>query len=103
MTNNSEDKHIQPTDLIPYIVKVLKRHGRSVAKKLVQEEIYKELEDKFKQDWYQRPSGGTLKWIHLIAWARDKAGKQGLIKTPADSKWGTWELTEKGQKAKFDT
>jgi hypothetical protein len=91
-----ESKKISQDDLIPYIVKVLQKHGGRARKDQVEEEIYQILKDLFKAPWYQQTvSNGIPRWQHNIAWAKQRAKNKGLIKGPEDSGRGYWELTAK--------
>ena len=97
-----EDKKISQDDLIPYIVKVLQKHGGRARKGQVEEEIYQMFKNIFKEEWYQETvANGIPRWQHYIAWAKERAKKKGLIKRPEDSGWGYWELTTNGMKMSF--
>lgn len=94
-----DSKKISQDDLIPYIVKVLQKHGGRARKDQVQEEIYQMFKDTFKEKWYQETvSNGVPRWQHNIAWAKERAKTKGLIKRPEDSGRGYWELTSSGMK-----
>jgi len=86
-------------DFIHDIIKVLQKHGGRARKDKVEEEIYNMRKNIFKEQYYQElVSNGIPRWKHNIAWAKEDAKHEGLIKTPANSGWGIWELTEKGLK-----
>jgi predicted type IV restriction endonuclease len=93
----SEGEHIRETDLIKYIVKALKALGGRAKKDRVEQTIYEYLKDEFDKPWYQDTvSLGIPRWQHNIAWAKEIAKRDGLIKWPNESRRGIWELTEKG-------
>lgn len=85
--------------LIQHIIKVLGRHEEKVTKKQVEEEIYQTLREIFELPYYQEnpPKVFVPRWQHNIAWAKEKAKGDGLVKWPADSGRGYWELTQKGR------
>jgi len=103
--NGFEVEKITQEDLIPYIVRALKRSNGRAPKKQVDKEIFKELEEIFKLPYYQElvANNKVPRWKHNIAWARDHAQRQGLIKPPLESGRGVWELTEEGRKAESDS
>ncbi len=93
------DKRITQDDLIPYIIRVLRKHGGKARKDEVEQEIYQLLHETFQQPWYQKlVAGGIARWKHNLAWARERAKKKGLIKSPEESGRGYWELTQKASK-----
>lgn len=83
--------------LIPHIVEILKRHGGQAPKEQVEKEIFSRFRDTFERPWYQQTvSNGVPRWQHNLAWAKEAAKKQGLIKRPGESGRGIWALTDKG-------
>lgn len=83
--------------LVSSIVQVLRRHNGRALKKDVEQEIYKIFKEKFEDPYYiETVSGGVPRWKNNIAWAKERAKLQGLVKRPADSGRGYWELTELG-------
>jgi hypothetical protein len=40
----------------------------------------------------------STRWQHFIAWAKEIAKHEGLVKRPAASGRGYWELTEKAKR-----
>ena len=98
----SEGKKISQDDLIPYIVKVLQKHGGRARKDQVEEEIFQMFKDLFKEQWYQETvANGVPRWKHNIAWAKERAKKKGLVKSPEESGRGYWELTTLGKGMSF--
>ncbi len=88
---------ITQDELIPHIVRVLRKHGGRARKEEVEQAIYRAFNDIFKQPWYEETvSHGVPRWRHFIAWAKERAKKKGLIKPPEDSGRGFWELTDMG-------
>ncbi len=87
-------------DLIHYIVMVLQKHGGRARKDQVDSEIYRMLKGTLDKDpWYKETvSHGIPRWKHNIAWAKEEAKRRGLIKDPAESGRGWWELTEGGKR-----
>ena len=60
---NGEENHISQDALIPYIVKVLQKHGGRATKKQVEEEIFQIFKAEFSKPWYQQTvSHGVLRW-----------------------------------------
>lgn len=95
----SENLKISQDDLIPHLVKILRRHGGRASKEQVEEEIYAMFKSNFDHSWYQeKVSGGVPRWQHNLAWAKERAKKRGLIKRPSESGRGFWALTDKGIK-----
>lgn len=102
ITPPSENDKVKRDILISSIVKVLQKHGRRAPKEQVEKELYKMFQEKFNKPWYQeKVSNGVPRWQHNIAWAKEKAKLQGLIKRPEDSGRGYWELTTSGMKMSF--
>jgi len=94
-----EGKKISQDDLIPFIVKVLQKYGGRAPKEKVEEEIYQMFKLTFDHPWYQETvSYNVPRWQHNVAWARLRAKKRGIIKSPEESGRGYWELTEVGKK-----
>jgi hypothetical protein len=92
-------EHMQQTDLIPYIIAVLKDHGGRARKELVDRQVYAALEVEFRKPWYQETVAlGIPRWQHSIAWAKERAKRDDLIKSPKESGRGYWELTESGRR-----
>lgn len=90
------NRRITQNDLIPYIVDILRKHGGRAQKADVDREIYQALRETFEQPWFQDSvARGIPRWKHFIAWAKERAKGDGLIKSPADSGRGYWELTSK--------
>lgn len=86
--------------LIPHIVEILKRHGGQAPKERVETEIFLKFKGIFEHPWYQQTvSNGVPRWQHNLAWAKELAKKQGLIKRPSESGRGIWALTGKGLKS----
>lgn len=94
------DKKITQDDLIPYIIKILHKHGGRASKKQVDEEIYQIFQDEFRDEWYQGVvSYGIPRWKHNIAFAKERAKLlHGYIKSAEESGRGIWELTQEGEK-----
>ncbi len=91
-----EDKKISLDDLIPLIMKILRRHGGRAHKAEVEREMYAKLKFLFDTPWYQEiVSAGVARWQYNIALAKEVAKSKGLIKRPEYSKHGYWELKEK--------
>ena len=62
-------------------------------------ELYRQLRDIFAKPYYQEcVAGGVPRWQHFIAWAKEIAKHEGLVKRPAASGRGYRELTEKGKR-----
>jgi len=92
------DKKISQDELIPHIIRVLKKHGGQARKQEVENEIFNTFKGVFSHAWYQEHvSWGVPRWQHNLAWAKERAKKRGLIKWPSDSRRGYWALTEKGR------
>ena len=52
----------------------------------------------FEQSWYQElVSHGVPRWKHFVAWAKERAKHDGLIKPPSESGTGFWEFVETDQ------
>ena len=94
------EKKITQDDLIPYIIKILHKHGGSVSKKQVDEEIYQMFQNEFQDEWYQgMVSHDIPRWKHNIAWSKERAkNRHGFIKSAEKSGHGIWELTQEGEK-----
>lgn len=103
VTPSQGTEKISQEDLIPVIVKVLQEKGGRASKDEVEKKIYQMFKDTFKDAWYRETmSHGIPRWKHNIAWAKEMAKHKGLIKRPADSGRGYWELTEKGKPYKSE-
>ena len=97
--DDDKDNGITQDELIPYIVKGLKRHGGRARKDQVEHDVYELLKDTLKAPYYHEPdSYGVLRWKKNLAWARTRAEKKGLIQSPAESGRGWWALTELGHR-----
>jgi very-short-patch-repair endonuclease len=95
----AEEKRISLDDLIPFIIKILRRHGGRAHKAEVEKEIYTRLKFVFDSPWYQETvSTATTRWQNDITLAKEVAKSRGLIKRPEHSRKGHWELTEKGKR-----
>jgi very-short-patch-repair endonuclease len=91
-----EDEKISLDDLIPLIIKILRRHGGRAHKAEVEREMYARLKSVFDTPWYQEiVSAGVARWQYDISLAKEIAKSRGLIKRPEYSKHGYWELKEK--------
>ena len=96
---NQDTDHLTADDLIPYMVKVLKKHDGRAQKIQVEHDIYEQLKDIFEHPYYQGTvSHGIPRWRHNLAWAKERAKKRGLIQPPDKSGRGWWALTDKGWK-----
>jgi very-short-patch-repair endonuclease len=94
-----EGKKISLDNLIPIIIKILRRHGGRALKAEVEREIYVKLKYVFDTPWYQEiVSSGVARWKYDITLAKEVAKSKGLIKRPEHSRKGYWELTERGKK-----
>lgn len=94
-----KDNGITQDELIPYIVKVLKRHGGRARKDQVEDDVYELLKDTLEAPYYHEPDAyGVPRWKKNLAWARTRAEKKGLIQSPAESGRGWWALTEQGRR-----
>ena len=83
------------SDLIPPLVDVLRRRGGRARKGDVEQEMYRMFHDLFEHPYYQeKVARGIPRWKHYVAWARNKAREDGLIRPTGESGWGYWELTE---------
>jgi len=92
-------RRITQDDLIPHILRSILNHGGKAPKETVQKDIYQKFKDIFDQPWYQElVAYGVPRWQHNVAWARNRAKDRELIKPPAESGRGYWELTELGRK-----
>ena len=92
-------ERIAQDELIPYIVKVLKRHGGRARKDQVEDDVYELLKDILEAPYYHEPDAhGVPRWKKNLAWARTRAEKKGLIQSPAESGRGWWALTEQGRR-----
>ena len=90
-------KSITQEEVIPYIIKYLKSVGGRDDKKTVEQQVYFMLENIFSQSYYQKECRDKGKrWEKHVQWARDKAYRKGLIKSPQESGRGIWELTDRG-------
>ncbi len=89
-------------DLIPSIIEILKNHGGSASKRVVEQEMHKKHQREFSKSYFQKMSeGGTVpRWQAWVAWAKERAKKEGFIEWPRESGHGIWKLTDKGMKYK---
>ncbi len=88
---------ITQQELVPYIIECLKELGGRAKKQEVEKCIYNKLQQIFEQDYYrQTVSHGIPRWKQNIAFAKEIAKNEVLIKRPSEAEWGVWELTEKG-------
>jgi len=95
-----EEKKISQDDLIPHIIKVLKKHGGRATKEQVENEIFNMFKEFFVHPWYQETDKNDVpRWNKNVAWAKERAKKRGLIKRPSESGRGYWQLTGKGTKS----
>ena len=95
--NPDKDHLIDKDDLIPCIVKVLKKHGGRARKKQVEHDVYEQFKDTFERPYYQGTvSHGIPRWQHNLAWAKERAKNEGLIQPPDKSGRGWWALTDQG-------
>jgi hypothetical protein len=79
------------------VVEVLRRHGGRAEKDIVLAEVYRRNRELFDSAYYQQPTGShRTRWRHQVEWARNDARDRGLIKPPAESGRGMWELTPRG-------
>jgi len=96
--NVSGGDKISEKDIVAAIIKVLKENDGHASKQQVEKGVYKIFQDKFDKPWYQETvANGVPRWQHNVAWAKEKAKHQGLIKRPEDSGRGYWELTTSGK------
>jgi phosphoglycolate phosphatase-like HAD superfamily hydrolase len=94
-----DNRKVSQDDLIPFIVKILQKYGGRADKERVEAEIYQMFQSTFEHPWYQElVSHGIPRWQHNVAWARERAKKRGLIRSPKESGRGVWELSEAGRK-----
>lgn len=92
-------KKISQDELIPYIIKILQKYGGKAEKEKVETEIYQMFQSTFEHPWYQEfVSNDVPRWQHNVAWAKERAKKRGLRKSPKDSGRGIWELTDAGRR-----
>jgi len=97
----SPDKKISQDELIPYIIDILRKHGRKARKDEVEKEIYLNFHEIFEQPWYQeKVAGGIPRWQHNLAWAKERAKHKKLIKEPKESGRGFWELKNEAMNKK---
>lgn len=91
--------HVTEGDLVAPLIKVLKDFGGRAPKHHVDKELFRRFRDIFSQPYYQECVAGDIpRWRHFIAWAKEIAKHEGLVKRPTASGRGYWELTEKGSK-----
>jgi hypothetical protein len=82
---------------IEEVIEVLDRHGGRAEKDVVIAEVYRRNRELFDTPYYQQPTGvHRTRWRHQVEWARNDAKDRGLIKPPAESGRGIWELTPRG-------
>jgi predicted type IV restriction endonuclease len=97
--NKNPVKKVKEHELVESIVQVLKDLGGRASKQEVENEIYKHYQDIFENKWYQGSvSHGIPRWKHNIAWAKEKAKHEGLVKPPSEAGRGIWELTDDTRK-----
>ena len=95
---NEPPNKVSQDELIPHIIRVLKKHGGQARKREVEDEIFNTFKEVFSHPWYQElVDGGVPRWQHNLAWAKERAKKRGLIKWPSESGRGYWALTDKGR------
>jgi len=84
---------------IEEIIAVLQLHGGRAEKDEVVAEVYRRNRELFDTPYYQQYTGAhRTRWQHQVEWARNDAKDRGLIKPPAESGRGVWELTSQGMK-----
>jgi hypothetical protein len=87
--------YISQADLVEVIVAVLTALGHRAPKTTVEKEVFDRHHCEFAHPYYQEyVAGGVPRWRHYIAWAKEQAKHQGLIKRPQQSGYGIWELLE---------
>lgn len=90
-------KKVSQKDLIPSILEILKQNNGKALKPYVEKEMFNRFNKMFSQAHYQEPVGeGIPRWKKDVQFARNKARELGLIKSPAVSGNGIWELSKDG-------
>ena len=96
-TEKPDPDHLTQDDLIPYIVKVLKKCDGRARKGQVEHDVYEQLKDILERPYYQGTvSHGIPRWKHDLAWAKERAKNKGLIQPPDKSGRGWWALMDQG-------
>ena len=93
-------KKYSQDELIPFLVLVIKTFGGIARKSAVDEKMYKLLASEFtKNVYHQTVSHNIKRWIHDIAWAKERARQHhGYVKSAIEAGRGVWELTDNGKK-----
>lgn len=82
---------------IEQVAQILRSHGGRAEKDVVIYEIYRRNRELFDTPYYKQPTGRhRTRWVHQVEWARNDAKDRDLIKPPAESGRGIWELTPRG-------
>lgn len=82
---------------IEEVISVLQLQGGRAEKDEVITEVYRRNRKLFDTPYYQEGTGRRrTRWQHQVEWARNDAKDRGLIKPPAESGRGIWELTPRG-------
>jgi hypothetical protein len=77
--------------------------GNAAPKELVEEAVFQRSKAIFAEPFYQELVGaqvgfaGVPRWRKNVEFARNTARELGLIKPPAESGRGMWELTDLGK------
>lgn len=96
-TSRLSDREVTREMLVGIIIQVLKKYDGKASKKIVEQDIWQMYKEQFPHAWHQGTvSHGVPRWKHNIAWAKENAKHRGMIKKPAESGRGIWELTERG-------
>jgi len=93
------EAHPTQRDLLAAIVDTLREKGGKASKSEVERCIYKKYQRLFEAEreyWHALVANGVPRWQHTIAWAKERGKHDGLIKSPAESGRGVWELTSRG-------
>jgi len=97
-----KDNQVGQAVLKVVIVEVLKGLGGKATKRQVVNIIHDRYREEFTHPYYSAPvAHGVERWKHNIAWAKEQAKHEALVKSPDESGRGIWELTERGRN--FDT
>ena len=82
---------------IEEVVTVLRLRGGRADKDEVISQVYRRNRELFDTPYYQEYTDRQrTRWQHQVEWARNDAKDRGLIKPPAESGRGVWELTPRG-------